>query len=147
MADDDRSDIEDADLSGEVAGNAGGTDQTLEADARRAARRRVLMGGLATAPLILTLDSRPALSGGGGHWGGGKHCGPSPLMSGNTPSNNAPQGCKGKTPGDWKPHADTCGAYLFCAPYNTLTSTRWDTSTADSGHPISDLNANSKTLH
>src|SRR3546814_18658115 len=92
MADDDRSDIEDADLSGEVAGNAGGTDQTLEADARRAARRRVLMGGLATAPLFLTLASRPALSGGGGHWGGGKPCGPSPLMSGNPSSNTEPQG-------------------------------------------------------
>src|SRR3546814_14817851 len=84
------------------------------------------MGGLATAPLILTLASRPALSGGGGHWGGGKHCGPSTLMSGNTSSNNEPQGCKGKTPGYWKTHADKCGDYFFCGPCNPMTSTRWD---------------------
>src|SRR3546814_11128283 len=47
-------------------------------------------------------------------------------MSGNTSSNNEPQGCKGKTPGYWKTHADKCGDYFFCGPCNPMTSTRWD---------------------
>ncbi len=39
-------------------------DQTATDDARRAARRRFLAGGLAAAPVVLTLTSRSALAGG-----------------------------------------------------------------------------------
>lgn len=125
MADDNRSDIGDADFPGTGTGKAGEPDQPSEADARRDARRRVLLGGLATAPLILTLASRPALSAAGNHWGGGKFCGPSTLMSGNTSSNHEPEGCRGKTPGYWKTHADECGDYFFVGPCNPMTSDHW----------------------
>src|SRR3546814_19923283 len=99
MADKDRSDIEDAYLDSQSAGDVGAAaDESAKTDAHREARRRVLLGGLATAPLIMTLASRPALAGGGGHWGGGKNCGPSTLLSGHPPSNHYPERHRGLTP-------------------------------------------------
>src|SRR3546814_13238114 len=96
MADKDRSDIEDAYLDSQSAGDVGAAaDESAKTDAHREARRRVLLGGLATAPLIMTLASRPALAGGGGHWGGGKHCGPSHLHSGNPSNHHEPDGGRG----------------------------------------------------
>src|SRR3546814_17144905 len=74
MADEDRSDIEDAYLDSQSAGDVGAAaDESAKTDAPREARRRVLLGGLATDPLFLPLASRPALAGGGGHWGGGQN--------------------------------------------------------------------------
>lgn len=128
MADKDRSDIEDADLDSQSAGDVGAAaDESAKTDARREARRRVLLGGLATAPLIMTLASRPALAGGGGHWGGGKNCGPSTLMSGNTSSNHEPEGCRGLTPGYWKTHPDKSGDFFLIGPCNPINSDKWGT--------------------
>jgi hypothetical protein len=127
MADKNRSDTKGSDLAPELGVTAETDEQSAEASARREARRRVLVGGLATAPLILTLASRPAFAAGGGHWGGGKNCGPSAMLSGNLSNNNEPTGCRGKTPGYWKTHADKCGKYFIVGPCNPIDSDKWRT--------------------
>src|SRR3546814_808734 len=87
MVEKDRSDIDNVDReSGAEAG--------AEARARSEARRRVLTAGLAGAPLILTLTSRPAFAG---------HCTYSGMTSGNL-STTHDIVCQGKTPGFWKTH-------------------------------------------
>jgi hypothetical protein len=125
MAEKDRSDIENiVRESGQEADCD--SHESAEARARREARRRVLAGGLASAPMILTLASRPAFAGGGG-WVGGKNCGPSTLLSGNLSNNNEPQGCEGETPSYWKTHADKCGSYFAVGPCNPITGSQSST--------------------
>jgi hypothetical protein len=126
MAEKDRSDIENADCDGDLGKHSETHGhESAEQRARRDARRRVLAGGLATAPLILTLASRPAFAGGGKHWGGGKNCGPSSMLSGNLSNNAEPEGCRGKTPGYWKTHADKCGKHFVVGPCNPITKDKW----------------------
>src|SRR3546814_18120006 len=91
MADEDRSDIEDAYLDSQSPGDVGAAaDASAKTDAHREARRRVLMGGLTPAPLIMTLDSLPALAGGGGHRGGGETLGRWTLLSRHTSPTHKP---------------------------------------------------------
>src|SRR3546814_5498582 len=75
----------------------------------------------------MTRASRPALAGGSSPWGGGKNCGPSTLMSGNTSSNHEPEGCRGLTPGYWKTHPDKSGDYFLVGPCNPISSDQWST--------------------
>ncbi len=71
-------------------------DQAEQVSARREARRRFLLGGAATAPVILTLTSRPAFA---------SQCSVSGRQSGNL-SKPADHQCVGLTPGYWKTHPD-----------------------------------------
>jgi hypothetical protein len=129
MAKKDRSDTEDADLNAKF-GEASGADdrESAEVRARREARRRVLAGGLASAPLILTLGSRPALGGGGHHGGGYKKCGYSGLMSGNLSHDHVDNSrwCKGKEPSYWKMKEDDCNRYFVVGPTNPLYIDNWE---------------------
>lgn len=61
-----------------------------------AARRRLLKGGLAGAPVLMTLISRPVL--------GAQCLSPSAFGSGNVSHPNQGQPCLGVTPGYWKNH-------------------------------------------
>lgn len=133
MADETHCDTTSTDSQMELGGRAetGETGSATEV-ARREARRRFLAGGLASAPLILTLTSRPALATGGGYWGGGG-CGPSSMVSGNLSNNTEPQGCEGKTPGYWKTHTkygpDGFKYWLDgieVGPCNPLSKSKWD---------------------
>lgn len=80
------------------------SDSTLRTEASRLAedslqvrRRRLLQGGLAAAPVVLTLFSRPALG------GVGLECKtPSGFLSGNVSQHGNPTFCSGLTPGYWK---------------------------------------------
>lgn len=96
MAEENRSEL-DKKPSQTVPDIAPGTEggDSAEALARRDARRRILAGGLAGAPLILTLSSRSAFA---------SHCSVSGMMSGNL-SSPTDIVCTGRTPGYWKAHA------------------------------------------
>jgi hypothetical protein len=62
-------------------------------------RRRLLKGGLGSAPVLLTLVSRPVLGGGGG----GNQCfTPSGFVSMPTSKHGDQYTCLGRTPGFWK---------------------------------------------
>ena len=128
MADDSRSDVDGANLP--RGREPSGQEESAEVRARREARRRVIAGGLATAPLLLTLTSRPAF-GTGWYGGGGKtgqNCGPSGLLSGNLSQDHGePKYCEGKTPGYWKTHPDKCSKYFVTGPCNPITSGKWGT--------------------
>jgi hypothetical protein len=64
------------------------------ASVRSARRRRLLTGGMGTAPFLLTLVSRPVL---------GQVCTtPSGFVSMPTSVHGTPQTCLGRTPGYWK---------------------------------------------
>lgn len=79
-----------------------------------AGRRRLLQGGLATAPVMLTLLSRPAL-------GTGFECKtPSGFLSGNVSQHGSPTFCSGRTPGYWK-QSQHFSAWR--APYYPTTTT------------------------
>ena len=123
MADKDRNDIK-MDQPGGAPGIASDTQdgETAEQRARREARRRVLMGGLASAPLILTLASRPALANwGGGPTGGGGNCGYAGLMSGNASQvGTTASYCKGKPPKYWKTREDSCKRHFSAGPCNPI---------------------------
>ncbi len=78
---------------------------------RRRHRRRFLKGSLASAPIILTLASRPALA---------NHCSISGMMSGNLSKPHEVE-CQGLSPGYWKTHPeDWCGQFEP-GPCNPLT--------------------------
>jgi len=123
MADKDRSEIKNDDVKTDLGNESEAADQeSPEQRARREARRRVLAGGLASAPLIMTLASRPAMAtwgGGGGDYG---KCGYSGMLSGNlsqatTTSNTW---CKGKMPKYWKTKEDSCKRHFVTGPCNPL---------------------------
>jgi hypothetical protein len=61
-------------------------------------RRRVLQGGLAAGPVVLTLFNRPALGGAVG----GACTTPSGFVSANVSQHGNPTVCSGRTPGYWK---------------------------------------------
>lgn len=112
-----------------VTARAADEQESPEVRARREARRRVIAGGLASAPLILTLTSRPAL--GGGHKGGGgqaKKCGYSGLLSGNLSHDHVDNStwCKGKTPRYWKMKEDDCNRHFVVGPVNPLYMDNWE---------------------
>lgn len=122
MANEDRSKIEKDEpqaASGVVSNDLDG--ESAEVRARREARRRVLAGGLASAPLILTLASRPARAtwGGGGDDGG--KCGYSGMMSGNaSTAGTSTAWCKGKPPKYWKTRQDSCDRHFHSGPCNPI---------------------------
>jgi len=122
MADKDRSEIESDDVSADFGPTAETGDQeSPEQRARREARRRVLAGGLASAPLILTLASRPALATFG--YGGGDYqkCGYSGMLSGNLSQvNTTSTYCKGKMPKYWKTKDDDCKRHFVTGPCNPI---------------------------
>ena len=130
MATKDRSDSEHAHLDARLGeASEAGDRESAEARAHREARRRVLAGGLASAPLILVLGSRPAL--GGHHVGGGHHhnkCGYSGLMSGNLSHDHADMSkwCKGKKPSYWKMKEDYCNKHFVVGPTNPLYIDYWE---------------------
>ncbi|WP_340118835.1 hypothetical protein [Pelagibius sp. 7325] len=124
MADKDRSEIEQDKIEAAPGVKAEtAEEESPEQRARREARRRVLTGGLASAPLILTLASRPALatwgSGGGtDQWG---KCGYSGMLSGNLSQvNTTTTWCKGKTPKYWKTKEDDCKRHFLTGPCNPI---------------------------
>lgn len=125
MAEKHRSDINKVSRESEP-GATGEADcqESAETRARREARRRFLTGGIATAPLIVTLTSRPALATGGSYWGGGG-CGPSSMLSGNLSNNTEPQGCEGKTPGYWKTHFKYWPDEIEVGPCNPISKSEW----------------------
>lgn len=104
----DRFSIENAGRSNEPAESA------VSDSARREARRRVLAGGLASAPLVLTLASRPALA---------SHCSISGMTSGNLSSTHDVV-CEGRTPGYWKTHEQQCSRYIIIGPCNPINDNR-----------------------
>ncbi len=111
MADSSRSDIEDPRLDPDTTEPTGReTRESPEEQARREARRRILAGGLAGAPLILTLTSRPALA---------SHCSPSGMASGNLSKVHEVE-CAGRTPGYWKTHEQVCEKYIIPGPCNPI---------------------------
>lgn len=67
-------------------------------------RRRLLKGGMAAAPVLMTLASRPVLGGGGDTPGECKT--PSGFASGNVSQHGTPHYCSGRTPGYWKAHLE-----------------------------------------
>lgn len=81
-----------------------------EAQLRREARRRILAGGLAGAPLLLTLSSRSAFA---------THCSPSGMNSGNMSRGHEGE-CLGLTPGYWKTHELEAEKYFVLGPCNPL---------------------------
>lgn len=123
MADKDRSDIV-KDSSDTSLGNSAETGEEAcpEAQARLEARRRVILGGLATAPVILTLSSRPALSTGSYGGGGADACGPSGMLSGNLSNVDSFSGCRGKSPEYWQTQYDKCKSHFNPGPCNPITS-------------------------
>ena len=70
----------------------------LQAASPDAGRRRLLQGGLAAGPVILTLFSRPAF----GTGNNGECKAPSGFLSGNMSQHGNPTFCSGRTPGYWK---------------------------------------------
>lgn len=58
------------------------------------ARRRLLQGALAAAPVLLTVASKPVLA--------GQMCAPSGFASGNVSTSDQPTACNGWSPGYWK---------------------------------------------
>ncbi len=124
MADKDRSDIENTEAgvdTGEAP--APSTGESAEERAHRAARRRILIGGLASAPVILTLASRPAMA--GGSYGGGhqvKKCGISGKLSGNLSHQHADNTtyCRGKKPKYWKEKDGDCKRHFETGPCNPI---------------------------
>jgi len=120
MADTDRSDIgtKVSDTNVKPQAEASGQ-ETPEQRAHREARRRVLAGGLASAPFVLTLASRPAMGWGGD---GGGHCGYSGTMSGNMshPTTTESTWCQGKTPKYWKTSERSCDKVFAPGPGNPM---------------------------
>ncbi len=108
MADNDRSDIEDAEHGKEPTAP---TEESASEKARRDARRRILAGGLAGAPLILTLTSRPALA---------SSCSISAMGSETHLSHASQVTCRGLTPGFWKTHENQCEEYIIVGPCNPI---------------------------
>ena len=127
MVDKERSEIEKDGLKVDPAVKAEVDDQeTPEQRARREARRRVLTGGLASAPLILTLASRPAMA----TWGGGggydtQKCGYSGMLSGNMSQVTMNSYCKGKKPKYWKTKEDSCKRHFVTGPCNPIYKDDW----------------------
>ena len=80
-------------------------------DAPGASRRRVILGGAAVAPVIVTLASRPALA---------NVCTVSGTLSGNMSRPDAAD-CRGLTPGYWKTHPNQWPRYVP-GPCNPLSN-------------------------
>lgn len=129
MADKDRSELDKEEEALDTPSTTPGPEEgdSAEVRARRAARRRVLMGGLASAPLIMTLGSRPASAwvGGGGNDGG--KCGYSGMMSGNaSQAHTETSWCKGKMPKYWKTKGDDCKKHFVTGPCNPIYMDYYD---------------------
>lgn len=108
MADKIRPDVENA---GRERVTANALQAPDEAQLRREARRRILVGGLAGAPLVLTLSSRSAFA---------THCSPSGMDSGNMSRGHDVE-CLGLTPGYWKTHEQHVSQYVEPGPCNPIT--------------------------
>jgi hypothetical protein len=108
MADENRTDVENAGCKRPLASALPATD---EAQLRREARRRILAGGLVGAPLVLTLSSRSAFA---------THCSPSGMDSGNMSRGHDIE-CLGLTPGYWKTHEQVAEKYAYPGTCNPIT--------------------------
>jgi hypothetical protein len=108
MADEIRPDVENA---GRERAPADALQAPDEAQVRREARRRILMGGLAGAPLVLTLSSRSAFA---------THCSPSGMDSANLSRGHDVE-CLGLTPGYWKTHEQQVSKYVYPGTCNPIT--------------------------
>ena len=80
-------------------------------DTANSSRRRFVLGGAASAPVIVTLASRPALA---------NVCTVSGTLSGNMSRPDAAD-CRGLTPGYWKTHPGAWPAYV-AGPCNPLSN-------------------------
>lgn len=104
---------------------------------RDGSRRRLLRRGLAAAPVLLTLVSRPVLGGGsgGGNWGGGGNwtvigkgggggncVAPSGFISMPTSQHGKGYSCSGCTPEYWTKCDVTRGGNQWPSPYCATTS-------------------------
>ena len=88
-------------------------DQVAVSDAaRRSARRRFLTGGLASAPVIMTLSSKPALA---------TYCSASGMHSGNQ-STVSHVYCRGRSPRYWRDHPERCSSFIVVGPLNPIYS-------------------------
>ncbi len=90
-----------------------------------AARRRVIRGIAGTAPVLLTVASRPAL---------GAACTPSGFLSGNLSHHHDKGVCNGRSPGYWKTHfpmteIGTRFIDEFATVWQDKYGTPWDTDT------------------
>lgn len=113
MAEQHRSDVETSgSASAAESACAAGHKAPDEMQLRREARRRVLAGGLASAPLVLTLTSRSAFA---------SHCSASGGHSGNTSSAHDDVVCLGNTPGYWKTHEPDFSQWAFPGTCNPIT--------------------------
>lgn len=108
MADENRSDLDNASCESPPANAFQAADET---QLRREARRRILAGGLAAAPLVLTLSSRSAFA---------THCSPSGMDSGNMSRGHDVE-CLGLTPGFWKTHEQHVSRYVYPGTCNPIT--------------------------
>jgi hypothetical protein len=116
MAEKERSDVENADRDAGLGEVFVAQEHASAAErARREARRRILAGGLASAPVILTLTSRPALA---------THCSDSGAGSGNQSNAAHDVVCQGLTPGFWKTHAEECSQWIVPGTCNPITQAR-----------------------
>jgi len=91
-------------------------DAPLDAPDALPARRRLLRGGLAAGPVLMTLVSRPVLGGGGPV--GGLCTTPSAFCSANASTAGRGVACEGRTHGYWK----NCDASKWPSPYKPTTS-------------------------
>lgn len=82
-----------------------------EVQLRREARRRILAGGLAGAPLVLTLSSRSAFA---------NHCSTSGMDSGNM-SRDHDVVCLGLPPDAWRTDVERVSKYIFPGTCNPIT--------------------------
>ncbi|HEX9802909.1 MAG TPA: hypothetical protein VGB35_06620 [Gammaproteobacteria bacterium] len=112
MAEEHRSDVKNGDRASALEGAlAAARQEPGEMQLRREARRRILAGGLAGAPLVLTLTSRSAFA---------SHCTYSGMMSGNLSSGHEVV-CEGRTPGFWKTHENQVLQYVYPGTCNPIT--------------------------
>jgi hypothetical protein len=115
----------------EETGTSSPENSSDSAQDRLTGRRRFLAGGLAAAPVILTLSNRPALA------TGGRVCTPSAYVSVAVGTSlTGPQRCYGRSPGYWKNHCPSSGSMKFYDVFGAL----WrDNSGIMWGNPGSDV--------
>jgi hypothetical protein len=109
---------------------SGSGDEARESGSPLQGRRRLLRGGLAAAPVLMTLASRPALGGQwnvvgtGGNWGGGggKCVAPSGFVSMPTSHPGKKYTCSGYTPDYWK----NCAMYKQPWPSPYCYTSGWN---------------------
>jgi len=90
-----------------------------DAAAPEPSRRRVLRGGLAAAPVLMTLVSRPVL---GGHTTTERCTTPSGFVSANASTAGRGVACEGRTPSYWKSRSNWPAPYTPGTKFNDVFS-------------------------